>query len=114
MEDRDRRLAATRMADGRIRDVLVLDDGRTLRLPIPVDNAELALPGNALEVQPGVVIACYDGQSRTGLLWSALPSPYWTLIQPCLREDFFSRIVPDFAEVVAKQDGAGKQVGMPD
>jgi hypothetical protein len=84
------------VADSFGRNCLELSDGSRLPLPIPPETVEFCLPGNSREILQGRVVAAYDGSTRTGAIWCGEPVPSWHLLQPCLREDFFDRLVPIF------------------
>jgi hypothetical protein len=82
-------------ADGNTRLYLALPGGRALPLPYQWRAQEFALDGNLQELAGGKVIALYDETTRTGALYFGLTAePFWMIWQPCLRADFFERLVP--------------------
>ena len=75
-----------------------LPSGDRLPLPlVPWNPQEFSLPGNCIVFGDAKLVAFYDGESRTGAIFINHPSsPCWKLIQPCVRDEFFSHAELDF------------------
>ena len=74
-----------------------LPSGDRLPLPFfPWEPSEFSLPGNSKVLAGGRLIALYDETSRTGAVYfDAPPVPFWKIVQPCVREDFFRGVMVD-------------------
>lgn len=80
--------------NGNVRQFLELEDGRKLPLPHQVRLEEFAFEGNVVVQADERIIAAYDPSTYTGCIyWGNTESPYWSMVQPCVREDFFGRMV---------------------
>lgn len=88
-------IRATPDAGGNSRTYLELPDGRKLPLPFHYRPSEFALPGNMETYADGRVFALYDDTTRTGAIYDGVGLiPYWTLIQPTTRAEFYEHQVP--------------------
>jgi hypothetical protein len=83
---------------------LPLPGGRKLPLPKGWQANEFLLPGNHEIHLDGELIAVYDETTRTGAVWCGTHLPWWTIVQPFTREDFFGRYVPHCVEMVSGGD----------
>jgi len=82
---------------GNAHQYLPLPDGTKIRLPLHYDPAEFALPGNTEAHINGRLFALFDPSTRTGAILDAIGKiPYWTMIQPTTRAEFFKVQVPAF------------------
>lgn len=92
----DELINAAADGNGNVRTYLSLPDGRKLPLPFHYHANEFALPGNLESYANGRVFACYDDSTRTGAIYDGIGAiPYWTLIQPTTRDEFFGVQVPN-------------------
>lgn len=76
------------------REYLSMPSGDKIPAPLPYNVVEFNLPGNMQVHLGGALVAVYDGESRTGAIWCSWPRPYWSVLQPILRDDFFDRHLP--------------------
>lgn len=87
-----------------------LQGGKALPLPLEFCSNEFNLPGNFKELVPGELYACYDETTRTGAIWRRLPVNFWLIYQPCLRDDFFSRLCENAKELYLQDHGAAVEI----
>ena len=75
-----------------------LPSGDRVPLPLfPWNLQEFSLPGSCKVFGDGKVVAFYDGETCTGAIFVDRPGePFWKLVQPCRRDDFFSFAELDF------------------